>query len=67
MNWILKVLNALQIKIFYKNCAQNENCKIIEKTGQLEKELTKKILAKAATYQKSTKEKRPYIGSLKQN
>ena len=59
--------DALQIKIFYKNCAQNDNCKIIEKTGQLEKELTKKILAKAATYQKSTKEKRPYIGSLKQN
>ena len=57
--------DALQIKIFYKNCAQNDNCKILEKTGQLEKELTKKILTKAAVYKKDVQQKRPYIGSKK--
>jgi len=54
--------DALDIKIFYKKCAQNINCKIIEKSGLLVTELKKKILSKAALYQKNIKDKsfKPY-------
>ena len=49
--------DALNIKIFYKNCAQNENCAISEKSGKIVTELTKKILTKAAVYEKENKVK----------
>ena len=49
--------DALDIKIFYKNCGQNENCQILEKEGSLLAELNKKILSKAAVYKKETKDK----------
>ena len=54
--------DALDIKVFYKKCALNENCAISEKTGKLVNELNKKILQKAAVYQKQFKEKnfKPY-------
>ena len=54
--------DALDIKVFYKNCALNENCAITEKTGKLVNELNKKILQKAAVYQKQIKQKnfKPY-------
>ena len=54
--------DALDIKVFYKNCALNENCAISEKTGKLANELNKKILQKAAVYQKQIKQKnfKPY-------
>jgi len=54
--------DALDIKVFYKNCALNENCAISEKTGKLVNELNKKILQKAAVYQKQIKQKnfKPY-------
>ena len=54
--------DALDIKVFYKKCALNENCAIIEKSGQLVSELKKKILQKAAIYKKETKTKKskPY-------
>ena len=54
--------DALNIKVFYKKCALNENCAISEKTGKLVNELNKKILQKAAVYQKQIKEKnfKPY-------
>ena len=56
--------DALDIKVFYKKCASNENCKIIEKSENIKKELSKKILAKAAIYEKETKVKnfKPYRG-----
>tara|TARA_B100000242_G_C42925674_1_gene429261 strand:- start:126 stop:671 length:546 start_codon:yes stop_codon:yes gene_type:complete len=56
--------DALDIKVFYKKCASNENCKIIEKSENIEKELSKKILTKAAVYEKETKVKnfKPYKG-----
>ena len=49
--------DALNIKVFYKKCALNENCAISEKTGKLVNELNKKILQKAAVYQKQVKDK----------
>ena len=50
--------DALDIKIFYKKCAQNDNCAVTEKSGKLITELKKKILAKAAVYEKlNTKKK----------
>ena len=50
--------DALDIKIFYKKCAQNDNCAVSEKSGQLVTELTKKILSKAAVYEKQTQKKK---------
>ena len=60
------VSNALDIKVFYKKCASNENCRIIEKSENIKKELTKKILTKAAVYEKETKTKnyKPYKGKI---
>ena len=62
------VSNALDIKVFYKKCASNENCKIIEKSENIKKELTKKILTKAALYEKDNKVKnnKPYKGKIVQ-
>ena len=56
--------NALDIKVFYKKCASSENCKITEKSESIKKELTKKILSKAAIYEKQNKDKnfKPYKG-----
>ena len=54
--------DALDIKVFYKKCALNENCAISEKSGKLVNELNKKILQKAAVYKKQMKDKnfKPY-------
>ena len=53
--------DALDIKVFYKKCALNENCAISEKTGKLVNELNKKILLKAAVYKKQIKKNtKPY-------
>ena len=56
--------DALDIKVFYKKCASNQNCAIIEKSENIKKELSKKILAKAAVYEAETKVKnfKPYKG-----
>jgi hypothetical protein len=54
--------DAVNINIFYKNCISANNCTIIKKDGPLKKELTRKILSKAAIYQKQNKDKnfKPY-------
>ncbi len=59
--------DALDIKIFYKNCGQNDNCQISEKEGSLVSELTKKILTKAAVYKELSKDKskKKYTGNMK--
>jgi len=59
--------DALDIKIFYKNCGQNDNCQISEKKGSLVAELNKKILSRAAAYAKETKvkSKKKYQGKMK--
>ena len=49
--------DALDIKVFYKKCSSNENCKIIEKSENIKIELSKKILTKAALYEKQNKDK----------
>ena len=55
--------DALNIKVFYKNCSIQNNCKISDKSENLSGELARKILSKAAIYEKETqsKKKRKYI------
>ena len=57
--------DALDIKVFYKKCAQYINCKITDTTGKIVTELKKKILAKAVIYAKQKKEKnfKPYTNT----
>ena len=50
--------DALDLKIFYRKCDSTNKCKIIEKEGNLSKELKKEILKKAVTYQKQAKAKK---------
>ena len=54
--------DALNIKVFYKNCSMQNNCKISDKSENLSGELARKILSKAAIYEKETqnKKKRKY-------
>ena len=55
--------DALDIKIFTKNCSTNIECKIYENKGNLVFELKKSILKKAALYEKQKKDKnrKPYV------
>jgi len=57
--------DAISIKVFYKNCKDLLNCNTFQKEGELEKELKKQILKKAAIYKKQTKDKnfKPYTSS----
>jgi len=50
--------DALDLKIFYRKCDSSNKCKIIEKKGNLSKELKKEILKKATTYQQQAKDKK---------
>ena len=50
--------DALDLKIFYRNCDSSNKCKIIEKEGNLSKELEKEILKKAVIYQQQAKVKK---------
>ena len=54
--------DALNIKVFKKICKVNNNCKITESSGELIKELKKKILKTAKIYEASKKDKnyKPY-------
>ena len=54
--------DAIDVDIFYKKCININNCKISKQDGQLKKEITKQILAKAAVYKKQSKDKnfQPY-------
>ena len=57
--------DALDITIFYKKCKDLLNCVVSKHEGNLEKELKKEILKKAAIYKKQNKDKnfKPYQGS----
>ena len=61
--------DALSIKVFYKNCSMQENCRVSDKAQELSAELTKQILSKAAVYEKDTKskKKRKYINKALEN
>ena len=58
--------DALDIKVFFKKCKDIINCKITESEGNLNKELKKEILKKAAIYKKQAKDKnfKPYSNDL---
>jgi hypothetical protein len=55
--------DALDIKVFSKNCDLKNKCVISEKNNVLVSELKKEILKKATIYEKSNPEKkiRPYV------
>ena len=61
--------DAIDVDIFYKKCIAANNCKINKQDGQLKKEITKQILAKAAVYKKMSKDKnyKPYRMSTTDN
>ena len=50
--------DAIDLKIFYKNCSTVNNCKVAEKVNDLNIELKKEILKRASLYKKETKEKK---------
>ena len=50
--------DALKVKVFYKNCSIQQNCKVTDRSSILSEELTKKILSKAAVYEKENKSKK---------
>ena len=54
--------DALDIKVFKKNCEINKNCKIVNSKSKLNNELKLAILKKAAIFEKKniTKTKEPY-------
>ncbi len=49
--------DALDIKVFTKNCETTVDCKVSENKGTLVSELTKSILRKAAIYEKENRSK----------
>jgi len=59
--------DALDVKVFYKKCKTVLDCEIIQTEGQLQKELTKSILKKAAVYKKikDGKNFKEYKGTVK--
>ncbi len=59
--------DALDIKIFSKKCGAQSNCTITENNGQIVKDLKKKILKKAAIYEKDFKKKnkKKYLGKIR--
>ena len=58
--------DALDIKVFTKECDQKNNCKISEKSQNLVTELKKEILKKAAIYKKGNPDNKivPYVMSI---
>ena len=50
--------DALSIKVFYKKCSMQDACKITDKTNALSNDIEKKILKKAAVYEKENKSKK---------
>ena len=57
--------DAIDVDVFYKKCISTSNCMVNKQDGQLKKEITKQILAKATIYKKQSKDKnfKPYIMS----
>ena len=58
--------DAIDIKIFYKNCDTLMNCTTLERDSELKKELKKEILKRAAIYKKQKVDKnfKPYNSTL---
>jgi hypothetical protein len=49
--------DAINLKVFYKNCNPSNECSISEKSGNLVNELKKQILKKATVYKKQAEKK----------
>ena len=49
--------DALNVKVFYKNCKTVLDCEITETDGKIKNELTKSILKQAAIYKKQSDKK----------
>ena len=49
--------DAVDIKVFYKNCSAQLSCKVSQKDGVLKNELRNEILKQATIYQKQRKDK----------
>ena len=50
--------DAIDLKIFYKNCRSVNNCKVSEKVNELNTEIKKEILKLAARYKEEAKNKK---------
>src|SRR6056300_1714669 len=50
--------DAINLKIFYKNCDSSNRCTVDERKGVLVDELKKEILKKATLYKQETKDKK---------
>ena len=50
--------DALSVKVFYKNCSMQNNCKVTDRSNELANELTKKILTRAVVYESENKSKK---------
>ena len=50
--------DAIDLKIFYKNCRSINNCKVSEKVNELNTEIKKEILKRAARYKEEAKNKK---------
>ena len=50
--------DAIDLKIFYKNCFSINNCKVSEKVNELNTEIKKEILKRAARYKEEAKDKK---------
>ena len=50
--------DALTIKVFYKNCSMQNNCRVSDKSNELSSELTGRILKRAASYKKQSQSKK---------
>ena len=61
--------DAVDVKVFYKICEDIIKCKVYQNKNDLEKELKKEILKKAALYKKQTKDKnfKEYVPSDPKN
>tara|TARA_B100000900_G_scaffold414916_1_gene443043 strand:- start:1389 stop:1952 length:564 start_codon:yes stop_codon:yes gene_type:complete len=54
--------DALSIKIFYKSCNSDNNCKVTEKESSLKNEIRKEILKKATLYKNDKQNNvKPYV------
>ena len=49
--------DAINLKVFYKNCNPSNECSVSEKSGNLVNELKKQILKKATAYKKQSEKK----------
>ena len=56
--------DALSVKVFYKSCSMATDCKVSDRSDALAEELSRKILTKAAVYEKEKGSKsEPYVRS----